>query len=223
MRVILLGPPGSGKGTQADRIEREYGLPRLSTGDLLRREVQERTALGKEVEAVIRRGELVSDEMVAEMIRKRIVQPEYRRGYVLDGFPRTIAQARRLEEVDPDQDELAIDIHLSDRAVLGRLGARRVCPRCERIYNLLVKPPSRYEQCDSCGERLIQRNDDQPGVIKERLKVYHQQTGPLCDHYSKKKAFYRINGETGIEDVFAEIRRILDRKLAKSRQAAVSK
>lgn len=223
MRIILLGPPGSGKGTQGNLIEKKYKIPHVSTGDLLRKEVEEGTSLGKEAEAIMRRGKLVSDDVMVKMIWERVSQPEYQKGYVLDGFPRTIVQAQKLEEADPKHDEVAIEIYLSDQTVLERLVSRRVCPRCERIYNLLLQPPEKDEQCDDCAAKLIQREDDRPEVIKDRLKVYHQQTRPLIDHYLKKKVFFKVDGQASIEDIFRKICLILDKKIANSTEAAVTK
>lgn len=223
MRIILLGPPGCGKGTQGSLIEEKYEFPKISTGDLLRSEVQEGTPLGKIAEAKMNRGELVSDEVVMEMIKKRIILPEYKRGYILDGFPRTIAQAQKLEEADQKQTEVVIDIDLRDQIVVERLGARRICSRCGAIYNLLVKPPSKEETCDVCLGKLILREDDTPEVIKDRLKVYHEQTEPLINYYSRKKAYHRVNGEGKIKTVFNNISSILDREVAKFRGAEVTR
>ncbi len=223
MRIILLGPPGSGKGTQGDLIEKKYGFPKISTGDLLRSEVQERTLLGKEAEAKMRKGELVNDDIVIEMIQSRILKPEYKKGYIMDGFPRNIIQARRLEEIDPDTEEMAVEIFLSDQAVLGRLGARRICPGCERIYNLKEKPPQKEDSCDVCEEKLALRNDDKPEVIKERIRVYHEQTEALIDYYAGKNVYFKINGEGTIESVFKRISALLDRELARSQEVEITK
>lgn len=223
MRVILFGPPGCGKGTQGTLIEKKYGFPKIATGDLLRSEAQEGTLLGKEAELKMRRGELVSDDIVIEMIRSRVFRPEYQRGYVLDGYPRNLAQAQSLEKIDPDRDEVAIEIYLSDQAVFDRLGARRVCVNCETIYNLNDKPPKKEEVCDDCGEELIQRDDDKPEVIKDRLRVYHQQTEALIGYYSRKKAYFRVAGEGRVETVFDRICSVLDGELAKSREVEIRK
>jgi adenylate kinase len=223
MRIILLGPPGSGKGTQGNLIEKKYGLPKISTGDLLRNEVRERTQLGKEAEARMNRGELVDDDIVVGMIKNRISKPEYQRGYIMDGFPRNIVQAQRLEEIDPDRKEMAIEIHLSDQAVLDRLSSRRTCPGCGRIYNLKIKPPKRELICDTCEKRLFLRDDDKPEVIKDRLKVYHEQTKILIDYYSEKKVYFKIEGDETIEAVFKNISSLLDRELARSQEVGIPK
>ena len=223
MRIILLGPPGSGKGTQGSLIEKKYGLPKISTGDLLRSEVQEGTQLGKEAEARMNRGELVDDDIVVRMIKSRISKPEYQRGYIMDGFPRNIVQAQRLEEIDPNRKEIAIEIHLSDQAVLDRLSARRTCPGCGKIYHLKNKPPKKGLICDDCEKKLVLRDDDKPEVIKERMKVYREQTEILIDYYSKRKIYFKIEGEGTIENVFDNISSLLDRELARSQEVGILK
>ncbi len=210
MRVILLGPPGSGKGTQGDLVGKKYGYPKISTGDILRLEVQEGTPLGKEAKAAMDRGELVSDDIVVEMVKKRILRPDYRKGYVLDGFPRNVSQAQKLEEMEGDRAEIVMDISLTEKALISRLSARRICFRCGAVYNLLARHPKKDGSCDICQSKLIQRQDDRPGVIKERLKVYHRQTEPLIGYYKEKKIYHRIDGEGKIETVFDEISSILD-------------
>ena len=223
MRIILLGPPGSGKGTQGNLIEKKYGLPKISTGDLLRSEVREGTQLGKEAEIRMNRGELVDDDIVVGMIKNRIYKPEYKRGYIMDGFPRNIVQAQRLEEIDPERREMAIEIYLSDKAVLDRLSARRTCPGCETIYNLNDKPPKKELICDACEKRLVLRDDDKPEVIKDRMRVYHEQTEILIDYYSRKKVYFKIEGDRTIEAVFDNISSLLDRELARSQEVEITK
>lgn len=217
MRVILLGPPGGGKGTQGELIEKKYRFPKISTGDLLRREVQEKTTLGEMAKAEMNQGELVKDDIVIEMIKHKIFQPDCKRGYILDGFPRNVGQARRLEEIEEKRQEIVIDIHLSEQTLIKRLSARRICSSCGAIYNLLARNPGKEGTCDICGSELIQREDDVPEVIKERLKVYHEQTEALIDYYSRKKVYFRIDGEGKIETISKNIYSILDREIAKSR------
>lgn len=204
-------------------MQKKYGFRKISTGDLLRSEVQKGTPLGREAEALMSRGELVSDEVVINMIKNRIFKPEYQRGYILDGFPRNIVQAQKLEEVDPDREEMAIEIYLSDQAVIDRISERRVCPNCEMIFNLKNKPPKSEGVCDVCGEKLILRDDDRPEVIQDRLKVYHQQTEALIDHYSKKKVYFKIDGEGTVDDVFENISSLLDRELSGPREVEITK
>ncbi len=217
MRVILLGPPGGGKGTQGELIEKKYGFPKISTGDCLRREVQEKTALGEMAKAEMNQGELVNDDIVIEVIKQKIFQPDCKRGYVLDGFPRNVGQARRLEEIEEKRPEIVIDIHLSEKALIQRLSARKICSSCGAIYNLLARNPRKERTCGICGSELIQREDDVPEVIKERLKVYEEQIGALIDYYSRKKVYFRIDGEGKIETISKNIYSILDREIAKSR------
>ncbi len=223
MRIILFGPPGSGKGTQGNLLEKKYGFPKISTGDLLRSEVQDGTPLGKAAEATMIRGELVSDDFVIKMIKNRIFKPECQRGYIMDGFPRNTVQAQRLEEIDPSREEMAIEIYLSDQTVLNRLSARRVCPDCDTIYNLKNKPPKKDETCNVCEEKLILRDDDKSEVIKDRLKIYHEQTEALIEYYSRKKVYFRIDGDETVESVFQNISSLLDKELARSHEAEVTK
>jgi len=217
MRVILLGPPGGGKGTQGELIEKKNGFPKISTGDLLRREVQQKTTLGKMAKAKMNQGELVNDDIVIEMIKHKIFQPACKRGYILDGFPRNVGQARRLEEIEEKRQEIVIDIHLSEQTLIQRLSARRICSSCGAIYNLLARNPTKEGTCDICGSEFIQREDDVPEVIKERLKVYREQTEALINYYSRKKVYFRIDGEGKIETISKNIYSILDREIAKSR------
>jgi adenylate kinase len=223
MRIILFGPPGSGKGTQGNLLEKKYGFPKISTGDLLRSEVQDGTPLGKEAEAKMNRGELVSDDLVTKMIKDRIFKPEFQRGYIMDGFPRNIVQAQKLEEIDPSREEMAIEIYLSDQTVLNRLGARRVCPNCDALYNLKNKPPKKDETCDVCEGKLILRDDDKSEVIKDRLKIYHEQTEALIQYYSRKKVYFRIDGDETVGSVFQNISSLLDKELARSQETEVTK
>jgi adenylate kinase len=212
MRIILLGPPGSGKGTQADLIQKKYGFPKISTGDLLRRAVREETRLGREAAIQMNRGELVSDEIVAAMVKERISSPECHRGYVLDGFPRNLAQAFILEKIEMSRPEIAIEIVIDEKMLLARLSARRSCLRCEAIYNQLVKPPVKDGVCDACGGELIQREDDRPEVIKERLRVYQEQTQPLRAYYQARKVYHKVDGSQKVEDVFSAVSSIIDRE-----------
>jgi adenylate kinase len=212
MRIILLGAPGSGKGTQGDMITRHYGFPKISTGDLLREAAAAGTPLGEIAKKAMQRGELVKDELVLEMVDRRIQQDDCRRGYVLDGFPRNIPQSQKLEALDQTQ-EVVIEIYLEDDIVIKRLSARRICSNCGMIYNLLVKVPEREYVCDACGGKLIQRDDDKPEVIKERLDVYHKQTEPLVDYYRNRGVFHRVNGDNAIQSVSEDVCRILDEVL----------
>ncbi len=214
MRIILLGPPGSGKGTQGDLIEQKYGFPKISTGDLLRQAVQKNTSLGNKAKAAMNRGELVADDVVMEMVAERVVKEDCKKGYVLDGFPRNLKQAHMLEELDNPY-EVVLDIRIDEATLISRLSARRICSRCGNIYNLVVKAPVKAEACDMCQGELMQRRDDEPDVIKERLKVYSQETDPLVQYYRRKDVYHQINGDGGIEHVFQDIQKILKNEIKK--------
>jgi len=210
MRIILLGPPGSGKGTQGDRITDRYGFPRISTGDLLRESVRTGTALGLEAKARMDEGLLVSDDIVVEMVRERIFSPDCRGGYVLDGFPRNISQAERLEAMESSRPETVIDIRLDDEALVDRLSARRLCSGCGAVFNTRVKKPLRDGICDRCSGVLIRRDDDEPDVIRRRLRVYHEQTEELIGRYKAKGVYKSVDGDRSMDDVFSQIASILD-------------
>ena len=210
MRIILLGAPGSGKGTQGERMSKAYGFPQISTGDLLRDAVSRKTPLGQQVSAIMERGDLVADDLVVKMVEERIAEPDCTDGYILDGFPRTINQARMMEDSGHERREITIEIYLPDEAVIERLSARRICSRCGRIYNLLGQKPQSENVCDVCSGDLIQRDDDKPEVIRDRLRIYHEQTKPLVDHYKTKSNYFAINGDGPVEDIFARVRRIID-------------
>lgn len=222
MRIILLGPPGSGKGTQGERIQRKYGFQKISTGDLLRESVRSGTPLGKKAEAGMNKGRLVSDDIVIGIIKERIFRSDCRKGHVLDGFPRNISQAKELEKMDAGCDEIVIDIYLSDQLIMERLGKRRVCSECGSIYNLSVDALRIEGKCDVCRGEVIQRDDDKLETIKERLRVYHIQTKPLIDYYKNKKVYHVINGERKIDTVFSEICSILDKKIGEARKTEVA-
>lgn len=215
MRIILLGPPGSGKGTQGDLIAQKYGFPKISTGDLLREAVREGTSLGKKAEATMNRGDLVSDELVLQMVAERITKEDCQKGYVLDGFPRNLEQAHMLESLGSRPSEIILDFRVNEERLIERLSSRRICTRCGHIYNLLVKAPDQPGLCDACQGELIQRKDDNPGIIRERLKVYREETEPLVAHYQKKNNYHKIDGDKDIESVFQEVQAVLTEELEK--------
>jgi len=220
MRIILLGPPGGGKGTQGDLIGKRYGFPRISTGDLLRKAVRDRTPLGLEAEAEMKRGGLVRDGIVLELVRERVSRPDCRNGYVMDGYPRNLGQALSLEALDPARPESAIEIALNEDTLLERLAGRRACLKCGAVYNLSARKPAREGVCDVCGSALVLREDDRPEVIRERFRIYREQAGPLHAHYEAKGVFHRVDGSRGIEETFLEIRGVLDIEIARSKGAA---
>jgi adenylate kinase len=215
MRIILFGPPGSGKGTQADLVERRYGFPKISTGDLLRRAVREKTALGLKAEALMNRGELVSDEIVEGLVRERLASPDTRQGYLLDGFPRNLAQVRSLEVMDGSRPEVVIEIEVDDRALVERIQGRLTCRNCGAVYNLRLQKPRVEGRCDVCGGELYQRADDRPEVIRERLRVYREQTEKIRAHYEAKGVSRRVDGSGSPDEVFRRVAAVLDGELAR--------
>lgn len=214
MRIILLGPPGSGKGTEGELLSRRYGFPRISTGDILRQAVRERTPLGVRAEGQMNKGDLVSDDVVLELVRQRIAADDCRRGYILDGFPRTVCQAEALETLETGRPELAIELTVGREELIARLSARVVCVSCQTVYNLEHQPPKQAGLCDLCGGKLVRRKDDEPRVIAERLEVYHRQTEPLRDFYVKKKVYHAIDGSGSAEAVLVRLAAYLDGLLA---------
>jgi len=214
MRIILLGAPGSGKGTQGDLITRKFGFPKISSGDLLRRAVKDNIPLGREADAVMKHGDLVSDDVVIGMIKERIEKEDCQQGYILDGFPRTLSQALVLEKISPEETEIVIDIHLDDPVIIDRISARRICSGCNRIFNLLLKSPEHKGICEDCGGTLVQRTDDKPEVIKDRLKVYHEQRDALVEFYKEKNVYACVEGDADREDIFGNICSLLDRTIA---------
>ena len=215
MRIILLGAPGSGKGTVAEGLRSAYGFPKISTGDLLREAVREKTPLGLVAASQMGKGGLVDDATVLALLRERLARPDCRDGCVLDGFPRNPAQADSLDALGLPGPEIVFDLQVSDEVVLERLANRRTCPRCEAIYHLVNKPPKRAGLCDVCGAALVQRNDDTPEVIRERLKTYHAKTEPLISRYAAKGNLHRIDGNRPAGEVVREIRRVLDAALGR--------
>jgi adenylate kinase len=213
--IVLLGPPGAGKGTQAKLIAEYYGIPHISTGDILRSNVARGTELGKKAKAVMERGELVSDDLVNGMVADRIKQPDCDRGFVLDGFPRTVAQAEWLDrelagKAGNTRPTVVVDVDVSYNQLLQRLTGRRTCPVDGKIYNIYLQPPKEKGVCDVCGTQLFQRVDDTEEVISERLKSYERQTLPLEDFYRKQGRLRRINGEQPVEQVLAEMFRAIE-------------
>ncbi len=205
-RIVLLGPPGSGKGTQAVRLAAWLDVPHISTGDLLRNEVQNRTELGMRAQSFMDRGELVPDQVVAEMIRKRL---EGTTGFVLDGFPRNIKQAEILENVT--KVDRVLHFCLDREEIIRRLSARRVCPRCGHVYNLLSSPPQQDALCDTCKIALVQRSDDTPEVIQRRIDVqYAREIGPVLEFYRKRGVLRELDAKGDIESVYRAAQQALE-------------
>ncbi len=220
MRIILLGAPGSGKGTLGEKLEGATGFPRISTGDILRQAVREGTPLGTQAAAIMAKGGLVSDEIVTGLVRERIARPDCRLGYILDGYPRTIAQAAALERLDGDRSEVVLALEVKDETVVARLGGRRVCGACATIFNVVGRAADQIGACDDCGGPLQQRLDDSEAVVRERLRVYKEATAPLAGYYKARSAYRAIDGEGHPEDVFRRASIVLDteRKAAGGRK-----
>ena len=218
MRVILLGPPGSGKGTQADLIRQNYGFPKISTGDLLRKEVEAGTELGKKVNQEMKAGRLVSDDLVLKLVENRISLADCRSGYVLDGFPRTLNQARLLEKLEANRPETAFEFKVSEQEIWRRLSGRMVCLQCGAVYNINNNRPQADGLCDLCGSKLVVREDDRPEVIRERIRLYLETIAPLIDYYSSKNVLFEINAEDTAENIFRAIKAVLDRRLTADKE-----
>lgn len=212
--VVLLGPPGAGKGTQAKIIEEKLGLARISTGDILRDAVRRGTPLGLAAKRHMDEGRLVPDEVMIGIIRERTARADCSPGFVLDGFPRTIPQAESLDGILAEEgiELYAIVIKISDEMVGRRLAGRRSCPDCGRIYNIHQSPSARGEFCEACGGQLEQRSDDSEQVVAGRLAVYHTQTEPLVSYYRRRGRLYEVNGERPVEEISRDILNILGRK-----------
>ncbi len=204
-RVVLLGAPGAGKGTQAKMLIEKYKIPQISTGDILRKAVADGTPLGKEAKVIMDQGGLVSDKIVLGLVEERIQKPDCKEGFILDGFPRNTAQAESLDKMlsnmkAPLTVALNIDVDMND--LLKRLTGRRTCKGCQQMYNIYFSPSKKDGKCDKCGGELFQRDDDKEATIKKRLDVYQQQTAPLIDYYSKKKIMKTVMGVGSINDIF---------------------
>lgn len=211
--VILLGPPGSGKGTQAQQVSKALNIPHISTGDIFRDNISKGTELGKKAQKFIDVGQLVPDQIVLDMLFDRVSKPDAQNGYLLDGFPRTIPQAEAFDaKLTGKEKVVVINLQVNDKTIEERAAARWSCPSCSSVYNLKIKPPKVAGTCDKCQAKLQRRPDDAPEVVKERLIVYHKQTAPLIDYYNKKKILVNVNGENAPDQVNAEIMKIISKR-----------
>lgn len=209
--IILLGPPGSGKGTQAKRLSAEYQVPHISTGDLFREHIAFKTALGEKAQNFIQLGHLVPDELVLDMFFDRVSRPDCKRGYILDGFPRTICQAEALSKhLDIKIRTMVLNLEVQDEVIVKRAEGRLVCKRCGKIYSRDLSPPVHEGTCDKCGGEVYRRRDDEPEVVRERLRVYHHQTKPLIEYYEEEQLLKRFNGDQFPDIIQAELREYID-------------
>lgn len=212
MRLILLGAPGAGKGTQAKKLIEKYGIPQISTGDILRKAVADGTPLGKEAKSYMDKGELVPDSVVIGLVKERLAQDDCKKGYILDGFPRNTAQAEALDKVLNDMgmpldSALSVDVPKDD--LMKRLTGRRTCRKCQQMYNIYFSTSNKEGICDKCGGELYQRDDDREDTIKKRLDVYEAQTAPLIDYYSKKGILKTVQGIGSIDEIFNKVCAVL--------------
>jgi adenylate kinase len=223
--IILMGAPGAGKGTQAKAIAQLYAIPQISTGDILRDNVARRTELGNKADPIMKSGALVPDGLMLAMVDDRLKQPDARRGFILDGFPRTVAQAEWLDEYLQSANfegrrmaPVVINISVGYNQLLQRLTGRRSCPVDGKIYNIYLQPPKQEGLCDSCGAPLVQRKDDKEDVISERLKSYERQTLPLVEHYKRQGRVHELDGELPVEQVTADTLAIIERAASAGQQ-----
>lgn len=214
MRIVLLGGPGSGKGTQAKKLTETCKIPQISTGDIFRAALKEGTPMGLKAKGYMDKGELVPDDVVVGVVEERLVKPDVEKGYMLDGFPRTIPQAEALDKLLGGKNQSldhAVLVDVPDEELLKRLTGRRTCRNsdCGKMYHVMFNPPKKEGICDACGSELYQRDDDSEATCRERLNVYAEQTAPLVDYYDKKGLLRRVEGVGPIDDIFAAIKKIL--------------
>lgn len=208
--LILLGPPGAGKGTQAKRLIAETGRPQISTGDMLRDAVRRHTELGRKAKGIMSAGQLVPDDLMEGIVRERLEQSDCRDGYILDGFPRTLSQAEFLRTLTDGAQVVVVNIQVDEAELVKRLSGRRVCPEDGQIYNVHYSPPRQAGKCDRCGSQLVQRPDDREEVIAERLSVYRRQTAPLIEYYKQRGLYHELNGDRGVGEIFEDLKKILN-------------
>lgn len=213
MKIVMLGAPGAGKGTQAKMISEKYGIPHISTGDILRANIKDNTELGKKAKEYMDKGLLVPDELVVDLVVDRLSQDDAKKGYILDGFPRTIPQAEALTEALAkigEKLDYAINVDVPDENIVKRMSGRRACVGCGGTYHIVYNPTKVEGVCDACGGELILRDDDKPETVQQRLSVYHEQTQPLINYYTKEGILKEVDGTVALDDVFAAIVKILE-------------
>ena len=212
MKIVMLGAPGAGKGTQAQRIAEKYGIPHISTGDIFRSNIKAGTELGKKAKSFIDQGLLVPDEVTIGMLLDRSQEADCKNGYILDGFPRTIPQAESLTEAlaaNGEAIDFALNVDVPDANIVNRMAGRRACLKCGATYHIQFAAPKKEGICDKCGSELVLRDDDKPETVQKRLEIYHDQTHPLIEYYEKKGVLHTVDGTQTMEDVFKNITDIL--------------
>lgn len=203
MKLVIFGPPSAGKGTQAQKLSKQYGIPQVATGDLLRKAVADRTPLGLKIKSYVDQGKLGPDDIIVRLIKERVSKPDCRKGFLLDGFPRTMGQAEELEKMTDI--DLVLSIIVDFEVLVERAVGRRTCPKCSAVYHIKFNPPMNEGTCEKCGSKLIQRDDDKEETVRNRLRVYQEQTAPLIEYYRKKGKLVDIDGAGGIDAVFAHM------------------
>ena len=213
MKIVMLGAPGAGKGTQARLISEKYAIPQISTGDIFRANIRENTELGQRAKSYMEQGLLVPDQVTCDLVVDRIIRDDCKNGYILDGFPRTIPQAQALTRALEEQGtriDYAIDVEVPDESIVRRMSGRRACPKCGATFHIQFKVPSVDGVCDECGSELILREDDHPETVQKRLDVYHSQTQPLIEYYREQGVLHTVDGTRQMQEVFQEICSILE-------------
>ncbi|MET1160526.1 MAG: adenylate kinase [Thermoprotei archaeon] len=211
MKIVFIGPPGAGKGTYAQYLREKYCIPHIATGDIFREEIAKGTELGKRVKEYIDKGLLVPDEIVIEVVKNRLSQPDAQRGFILDGFPRTLNQAKALDQITSIDAVVYLDV--SEDVAVKRISGRRICPVCGRVYNIYYEPkPREDEKCDYDGAKLIQREDDKPEVVRTRYRVFHETFKPIIEYYREKGLLVVIDANRSIKEVAPELEKILREK-----------
>jgi adenylate kinase len=209
MKLVIFGPPSAGKGTQAQKLAKRYGIPQVATGDLLREHVAKKTPIGLKVKEYLDSGRLGPDDLIVQMIADRVSRPDCKDGYLLDGFPRTLGQADELEKMT--EVDLVLNIVVDLEVLVERAVGRRICPKCAAVYHVKFNTPKIEGVCDKCGSTLIQRDDDKEATVRNRLKVYQEQTAPLVEHFKRKGVLIDIDGSGGIDAVHAQMVAAIDR------------
>jgi len=213
MKLVLLGPPGAGKGTQAEKISDKYNIPAISTGHIIRNAIADKTPVGVEAKTYIDRGELVPDSMVIKMVEERLKEDDCKNGYILDGFPRTVSQAEAME-ILPIPIDMVLEISVDEDVIVDRLSGRRECSACGATYHVKANPPKREDVCDKCSGQLVCREDDVPDVIRNRISVYKKQTEPLEEYYEKKGLLVSVEGLNEVEDTTRAVIEAIDKKMS---------